>query len=123
MQCVKPLLPQRSVPIEPAVDLRERFRTQAVDTKLCALPDLDQADLSQHPEMAGNTRTGDGQHRRQLAHRRGTVAKGFQYRAATLIPQGFEDCIHRVNVPYWLRNRSGTYEAAVTLAAEPTMGG
>jgi hypothetical protein len=46
MQCVKPLLPQRSVPIEPAVDLSERFRTQAVDTKLRALPNLDQADLS-----------------------------------------------------------------------------
>jgi len=52
MQCVKSLLPQRSVPIEPAIDLDEWFRTQAVDAKLCGLPDLNQADLSQHSEMA-----------------------------------------------------------------------
>ncbi len=95
MQCVKALLPQRPVAIEPAVDLGERFRTQAVDAKLCGLPDLDQADLAQHPEVAGNTRTGDGQHRRQLVHRGRTTAKGVEYRAAVLIPKGFEDCIHR----------------------------
>ena len=94
MQRAKSLLPQRSVPIEPGVDLGERFRTQAVETKLCGLPHLDQADLSQHPEVAGNTRTGDGQHGGQLAHRRWTVPKGFEHRAATLIPKGFEDCIH-----------------------------
>ena len=94
MQCVKLLLPQRPVAFEPAVDLGERFRTQAVDAELCGLTDLDQADLSQHPEVAGNTRTRDGQHRRQLAHRRRTAAKGVEHRAAALIPKGFEDCIH-----------------------------
>ena len=58
---------------EPLVDLGERLGTQAVDPKLRLLADLDQARLTQHPQVPGDSRAGDRQQLGQLTHRGGAV--------------------------------------------------
>ena len=95
MQRVKSLLPQRSVPIEPAIDLGERFRTQAVDAKLCGL--RTSARPTSRNALGDGGKHPDGRWAASLPTRSpdaGRRHEGLRAPCGDLIPKGFEDCIH-----------------------------
>ena len=54
MQGVKPVFPATQVAAQPVVELDERLRAQRVDPPLGVLADLDEARLTQHPQVAGD---------------------------------------------------------------------
>ena len=98
MQCVESVPPQRAVVLEPFVHFHEGFRPQAVDAPLRVLSYVDQPGLAQHPQVAGDPRTGDRQRLGQLACRRRMVAKYLEHRAPAGVPQCLQYRIHAVNV-------------------------
>ena len=98
MQGIKPLLPESPVPVKPLVDLGERLGTQAVNTLLCLLADLDKPRLPQHPEVAGYTRPGDGQQCRQLTGGCWAASQGLKHPSPALVRQCPQDGIHGMSV-------------------------
>jgi hypothetical protein len=61
---------------------------------LCVLAGLDQAGLTQHPEVPGHPGSGDGDHRGQFVHRRRVITEGLEHRAAMLVGDRVKDSIH-----------------------------
>jgi len=87
VQCIQPLLPERAVACEPAVDLGQRLGPQAVHPSLSGLAYLDQPGLPEYPKVSRDSGTRDRQQRRQFAGGGIRLAQSLQHRAPTGVRQ------------------------------------
>ena len=97
-QCVEMAGPIAPVPVDPLVDLDETVGAQRVDPALGIGPHLDEADLPQHPKMAGHRRLGQaGQGGDELTRRPLTGGEGVEQGASAGFGNGLED-IHTPSI-------------------------
>jgi hypothetical protein len=75
---IEALLPQGPVMTEPFVDLCQRLGTQAVHAKLRLPAHIDEASLTQHPQMPRHARASDREQRGQVTHDGRTVLESDQ---------------------------------------------
>lgn len=84
---------------EPFVDLGERLRADAVHPKLRLVAYLNEAGLTQDPQVSRDTGAGDRQQCGQLTHGGGTVAEGVQYGSSARVRQRVQQNVHVACVP------------------------
>jgi pantoate--beta-alanine ligase len=120
MQGVQSVLPQRPVLAEPLVDLGEGLRSQAVDTALSVISDVDKIGLAQHAQVPGDAGPRDWQQCRQLVHGHWTFRQRVEQHQSALVAQSSQHGrFHACNVPDWLRIRQVTYGVIICLAQIP----
>lgn len=113
MEGVEPLAPELPVVGQPVIDVDQCLGAQAIDAPLRIFAYVDQAGLSQHPKVARDARTSDRKRVGKLAGRRIVIAQDAEHRPPTRVGQRVQNGVHMVNVPTSLRNKQGTYLAAV----------
>src|SRR5262249_11550506 len=117
---VEALLPEGAIPLEPTVELGERFRPKPVDPPLRPLLDLDEPCLTQDAQVPGHTRPGDRERRGKLARRGRVGAQDLEHRAPAFVGERVQHRVHDSNVPGQLRTRQVTYTDLGEVA--PTLG-
>jgi len=104
-QRVEMACPVAPVAVDPLVDLDKAVRAQRIDPALGVGPDLDKADLPQHPQMAGHRRLGQaGQGGDELTRRPLTGGEGVEQGASAGFGNRLED-IHTPSIALRLYRR------------------
>ena len=94
-QCIEMACPIAPVAVDPLVDFDKAISAQGVDPALGVGPDLDEADLAEHSQMAGHRRLGQaGQGRDELARCPLTTGEGVEQGASA----GFGNRLENIHV-------------------------
>ena len=93
---VESLTPQDAVGAQLLVELREGLGPDHVVPPLGRTPDVDQSGLPQHPEVSRDSRPGDRQEARQLAHRGRAPLEPVEHRATAVVGQRLQHCTRLV---------------------------
>jgi hypothetical protein len=84
--------PELAVRREPVVELRERFRPDAIQAALCVRAHLDEARLLEHSKMLGDGRLADPEAVDELADRPFAAAEQIEDRQTARLGQDLECC-------------------------------
>ena len=94
VQGAEALCPERSVPVEPLVELGQRFGPEAVHPPLRVGAHVHEARLPQDAQVARHTGSGDGQDGGELAGGGRSVGEHLQEAPSPTVGHGVECGIH-----------------------------
>lgn len=101
LEGVEAAVPEPPVPLQPAVDVFQRFGTDGVQASGPGRTDIGESALPKDPEMAGDGRLGESElglrHSRQVPSRRLTVGEQLEQPAPYGIAENIE-CMHSGNL-------------------------
>ena len=87
-------LPEGPVALKPIVNLNQRGGTQAINSSLRFVANIDEPSLAQYAQMPRDTRSGDRKRAGEFAGRGRVVAEDVKHRPAAAVRESLQDCVH-----------------------------